>query len=354
MVCYARGMFPVMLSERGKQHHRWLAPADFLAVSNARLVNGRQPLKIESARMKAVLIGLHALRKQLRSHGGEIRIYCRSPKSAQNLMNTIPAQIRAAGFVEVIGMAHHGQDWSEFRGRHVVIAPDGTMSPRDQKLLFRNLDKIILVIMGGGDGRSDQAFYSPVAKLMREILARDIGVWALCMSYQVLLDRVIGQQLHPLTGEVHIGTHIVDLTAAGKRDPVWSALGPAFGVEAFNHYRIAVAKDRRNHFKVRRRGQLYDVQVLGRDRATREIVAVKINDLCWAMQYHPELKKIDSRRIFANHPQLCERYHVQPNDTAKFFERQPRLVNHVGNHIAFEIIEHVVQAFQKRLGRISR
>lgn len=375
-------MFPVAFHQANRKRHGLLRMADFEQATNAA---GQPSWEVPPERLNQVLQQLMAVRKKMRSRGGEIRVYSRSLQTRQALLKTIHPTIRAAGFVREIGIAHPHQDWRSFPGQHIVLSTDGHLTAKDRALLMGGLDKVILVMMSGGDGRSDEAFYNPMVELMQEILHRHIGLWAICMSYQVLLDRVLRlgvpkqHILPPLEGLLRIGTQLVDGTRYAQTDAVWRSVYPRFAVESFNHYRIIGAQQKKNLFRLQRPEQNYTVKVLGRDHLTKEIIAVKVNDLCWAMQYHPELKKIvragrttyhtrtiqvGNKKIkvpasvhpyqigfierLANTPHLFDRYHIEPKDIEAFFQ-PARLVHNVGDQLTFGIIEQVTQTYCKRL-----
>lgn len=281
-------MFPVVFSAAGRSHHQSLHVKDFAVLANAAYC---KPFEAEASRIDAVLSALHAFRHKHKTTGGEIRIYGRSLHTSEALLKTIHPRIRAAGFVEVIGLSDPKQNWSKYKWKRVYISANGKLSRDDHKILYHDLAKKALIVMSGGEGKSDDLFYEPIAELIETIIQKQLPLFCVCMSYQVLADRVVrfGAQprsphvLRPLTGSFRLGTQVVDLTTQGKQDAVFSRFAPAFAVESMNQYRIAGSNVQQNVSG--------NIAVLGRDRVTNEVVALRVGDRCWAMQYHPELKK---------------------------------------------------------------
>lgn len=369
--------FPVAFSEDGPKHHLYLNAKDYKKICNTadHHVEDADPERLEK-----VIEGLRAIRVAQNTTGGEIRVYGRSLNTGQALLKTIHPKIRKDNFVEVIGLSSPKQNWKNYLWPRVVISNNGVINPDDRKLMFSDLDKKVMVIMSGGEGRSDDPFYKPVAKLIRKLIDDEIYLWAVCMSYQVMADQVLhlgikkGQALPgPLTGRFHIGTQIADLTDDGKQDPVFSHLAPAFAVESFNHFRIygsELASD----------VPAKNVKVVARDRASKEIVAYRVGEACWAIQYHPELKKMSLRgrgiqnkkslsvkgksiivpkgvhsyqatlmsRLVHN-KEIFEKYHITPEDLQQFFHPARRVQN-VGDELTLSILEQAVEAKKRELG----
>lgn len=281
-------MFNAVFSSQGRSHHQSLHVKDFAVLANASYC---KPFEAEPARLDNVLTALQAFRHKHKTTGGEIRIYGRSLHTSEALLKTVHPRIRAAGFVEVIGLSDPKQNWSKYKWQRIYISANGKLSRDDHKTLYNDIAKKALVVMSGGEGKSDDPFYEPIAELIKTIIHKHIPLFCVCMSYQVLADRVVrfGAQPHtpnilqPLTGSFRLGTQVVDLTSQGKQDAVFGRFAPAFAVEAMNQYRIAGSGVQQNVSG--------NVTVLGRDRVTNEVVALRVGDRCWAMQYHPELKK---------------------------------------------------------------
>ena len=363
--------FPVAFSADGPEHHLYLDAEEYEELSNKA---GRKYNDADSKRIDQVIDDLRKIRVAQNSTGGEIRIYGRSLRTGKALWKTIHPRIRKHHFVEVIGLSDHKQNWSNYPWPRVLISKNGVMSPDDRKLMYSDLDNKVLVMMSGGEGRSDQPFYRPIAKFMQHLLDKHIYLWAVCMSYQVMADQVLclglkrGQKVPPpQEGRFHIGTQIADITDQGEQDPVFSELTPAFGVESFNHYRIYGSDIDSNK-------PSKQVKVLARDRATNEVVAFKVGETCWAVQYHPELKKmgrqgkgLQKRRslsiqgkgvivpkgIHSYQPSLVNRiardkevmqkYHMTPDDMQQFFHPVRRVQN-VGDEITLGILEQAIQS----------
>ncbi|MDP3970977.1 MAG: hypothetical protein Q8P90_04745 [bacterium] len=369
--------FPAVFSEYGRDKHLYLTVDDFKSICNkADDAEHEADLK----RVQKILDDLREIRLKQKSTGGEIRIYGRSLRTSEALTKSIHPKIRKDNFVEVIGLSGSKQNWKDYPWPRVYISNNGVMTADDQKLMNSDLDKKVLIIMSGGEGRSDEPFYRPIAQFMSRVLQQEIYVLAVCMSYQVIADQVLcigikrGQHVPPpQEGMFHVGTQVVDLTDLGKRDEVFSELAPAFAVESFNHYRIYGAdliKDR----------PAKNIQILARDRLTNEVVAYKAGETCWAIQYHPEIKKIGRAgkglqhkrsvnihgktiiipkqihtyqetliNILAKNPEWFDRYHMTADDLQQFFHPARRVQN-VGDRLTLGILEQAVAAKKRQLG----
>lgn len=376
MVQYANCMtniypaqFPVAFSETQRSDHVFLSETDFETICNTK---NQSEFEATQKRIDSLLINLNAIRSIQKTTGGEIRIYGRSLHTSQALLKAIHPTIRDAGFVEVIGLSDVKQNWKQFPWPRVAISANGLMTTEDRAMMYEGLDKKILIIMSGGEGRSDQLFYRPIAQLIQTIIEKELFLFAVCMSYQVLADQVVclgikrGQNVPPATeGKMRLGTQIADLTKFGKEDVIFGTLAPAFGVESWNHYRIY------GHDVVSDQPQK-NVQVLARDRATQEIVAFRVGTTTWAIQYHPELKKMarpgkglqqrasvamnqDSiiiptgthlyqqtliNKIIRN-KKMCERYHISAADLQQFFH-PARQIHNVGDQLILNLLEYAV------------
>lgn len=368
--------FPVGFSESGPDEHQYLTAAEYTQIVNAA---GQPEWEADVERIDQLLTQLHAIRKAQGSTHGEIRIYARSLRSTEALLKSIHPRIRGEQFVEVIGLSNEKQNWKKFTWPHIRISDHGVLTDEDRSLLYSDLNAKVMIIMSGGEGRSDMPFYQPIAQFIRTLLDEHIFLFAVCMSYQVLADQVLclgitpGQNLpEPKTGRLRIGTQIAELTNYGNTDPVFSSVAPAFGVESWNHYRI-YGNDIESDTPMK------NVQVLARDKVTNEIVAFKVGDRCWAIQYHPELKKLARHGKGINQTSiamrnqsvlipkgmhtyqttllkaltnasagLLEKYHISAADLQHFFHPARRIHN-VGDRLTLGILEQAVQAKKQQL-----
>lgn len=368
--------FPVGFSEASPEEHQYLAATDYSQIVNAA---GQPEWEADDERINRLLNSLQAIRKAQGSTSGEIRIYARSLRSTDALLKSIHPRIRDEQFVEVIGISGEKQNWKRFTWPHIRISDRGVLTDEDRALLYSDLDAKVMIIMSGGEGRSDMPFYQPIAQFIRTLLDKHIFLFAVCMSYQVLADQVLclgitpGQNLpEPKTGRLRIGTQIAMLTEYGKTDPVFSSVTPAFGVESWNHYRI-YGND------IQTDTPMKNVQVLARDKVTNEIVAFKVGDRCWAIQYHPELKKLARhskgltqtsiavggqsvlipkgmhvyqatllKALTTASAGLLERYHISAADLQHFFHPARRIHN-VGDRLTLGMLEQAVSAKKQQL-----
>ncbi len=376
MPIHYKDKIPVAFSEESASQHLRIPAKAYERLSNK---VGPKYKDADPKRIELILDDLRKIRLAQNSTGGEIRIYGRSINTSQALLKTIHPKIRKDNFVEVIGISDTKQNWSKYPWPRIAISERGVMTSDDRKLLYSDLDHKVLVMMSGGEGRSDQPFYRPIAKFMSELINREMFVWAVCMSYQVLADQVMhigikrGQNVPPpREGRFHFSTQIVDITDEGKKDTIFKELAPGFGVESYNHFRIYGADIQSNK-------PSKNVHVLARDHATKEIIAFRIGETCWAIQYHPELKKIGRagkgiqkrKSLSINgksvivpkgiHPYqielvkrirkqgIVDKYNMTTEDIQQFFH-PVRRVHNVGDQISLAILEQAVVAKKRELG----
>ncbi len=368
--------FPVAFSTKGRKQHLYLTSKDFEKITN----NAKQQeIEAEKQRLDTLVEDLRKIRLAQKTTGGEIRVYARSLNSSKALLKTIHPKIRKDNFVEIIGISDAKQNWKNYPWPRIHISKNGIMSPDDRKLMYSDLDEKVLIIMSGGEGRSNHLFYRPIAQFMRTILEKEMYLWAVCMSYQVLADQLLclgikrGQNVPPpQQGRFHIGTQIAEVTEYGMKDPVFSQIGPSFGIEAANHYRIYGADLKSDKPQKK-------VKVMARDKTTNEIIALKYGETCWAIQYHPEIKKMaragkgfqkkhslatkDNAIIIPpgihSHQQLVlrvalkkkdffEKYNITVDDLQHFFHPS-RCINNIGDTLTLNILEQAVASKKRQL-----
>ena len=125
--------------------------------------------------------------------------------------------------------------------QHVPYEPLGTLDPLLKQAGFRiryvnfgrdpdaqpSLDGYVALIILGGPMNADQlADYPHLATelaLIEEALRRDISILGICLGAQ-LLAKVLGGRVLAGAGR-EIGWHHVDVTDAGRADPVLSSFG---------------------------------------------------------------------------------------------------------------------------------
>jgi len=97
-----------------------------------------------------------------------------------------------------------------------------------------------LVILGGAGAHSayvDYPFTEPLVELVRELTARGKPFFGACFGHQFLGRALGGSVVHDPANE-EIGTFDVELTAAGKDDPVFQGMPERFAVHLGHHDRI--------------------------------------------------------------------------------------------------------------------
>ena len=97
-----------------------------------------------------------------------------------------------------------------------------------------------LVILGGAGAHSayvDYPFTAPLIALVQELVERGRPFFGSCFGHQFLGRALGGTVVHDAAGE-EIGTFDVELTAAGRRDPLFAGLPERFPVHLGHHDRI--------------------------------------------------------------------------------------------------------------------
>lgn len=370
--------FPAAFSEQGRDKHLYLEATDFEIISNSAI---SPEFNADEKSIDQVVNDLQAIRSAQKSTSGEIRIYARSLRTGEALFKSVHPNIRKENFVEVIGISNAKQNWKKFSWPHVTISDNGVMTADDRELLHSDIDQKVFVIMSGGEGRSDMPFYQPLAQFIRKLIDEEVYLWAVCMSYQVLADQVLclgikrGQDLPPpQTGRLRVGTQIAKLTDNGKSDQVFSIVAPAFAVESWNHFRIY--GDQLESDEPQK-----NVKILARDYITNDVIAIKVGETCWAIQYHPELKKIARKgkgiqnkksisvqnkfvilpkgthsyqevlisTIAKNKKAFLDKYNIVADDLQQFFH-PARQIHNVGDKLLLAILEQAVAAKKRQLG----
>lgn len=125
--------------------------------------------------------------------------------------------------------------------QHVPYEPLGTLDPLLKNAGFRiryvnfgrdpharpSLDGYVALIILGGPMNADQLVEHPhlatELDLIEEALKRDISILGICLGAQ-LLSKTLGGKVMAGAGR-EIGWHSVDVTPAGRTDPVLAAFG---------------------------------------------------------------------------------------------------------------------------------
>ena len=143
--------------------------------------------------------------------------------------------------------------------QHVPYEPLGTLDPLLKEAGFRiryvnfgrnphgrpRLDKYAALIILGGPMNADQIEHYPnlitEVEIIREALGRDMSVLGICVGAQLLAKALGGSVSRNEVRE--IGWHDVELTDAGKRDPVLSAFADRQQVFQWHEDGIALPPD---------------------------------------------------------------------------------------------------------------
>jgi GMP synthase (glutamine-hydrolysing) len=138
----------------------------------------------------------------------------------------------------------------------------------------RPLESYDAVLVFGGAMHADHddshPWLRPETDWLQQLLARRRPVLGICLGVQ-LLARAAGAWVGPLP-EPEIGWYDVELTEAGRDDPVLGALPGTFSALQWHHYTYGVPAG---------------AVELARSEACTQ--AFRLGEACWGVQFHPEV-----------------------------------------------------------------
>ena len=154
----------------------------------------------------------------------------------------------------------------------------GTPSPRP-------LDAYGAVMVFGGAMHADQDAWHPWLRdetvWLQQLLARRVPLLGICLGVQ-LLARAAGSWVGP-TKEPEIGWYDVELTEAGRADPVFSALPQHFKALESHYYAHGLPDG-----------------AVELARSTACLQGFRLGDACWGVQFHPEVTEPQLNRWAAD------------------------------------------------------
>lgn len=129
-------------------------------------------------------------------------------------------------FVELSGLRE-----DRFRFRNLLVAPE---------LEWRDLDGADVVIVGGAGAHSvtrEHPFSRPLARVLERCVAEGRPLFGSCFGHQFLAQALGGRVITDLERK-EIGTHSVQLTNAGREDPLLRHLPERFDAQFGHHDRV--------------------------------------------------------------------------------------------------------------------
>jgi GMP synthase (glutamine-hydrolysing) len=167
---------------------------------------------------------------------------------------------RAETFAPAIADAGHDLDEWSFGW--------GTPPPRP-------LDAYEAVLVFGGAMHADQDAHHPWLReetmWLQQLLARHTPLLGVCLGVQ-LIARAAGAWVGRMPDGPEIGWCGVELTEAGRADPVLGSLPPMFEALQWHHYTYGLPAG---------------AVELARSPACTQ--AFRLGDACWGVQFHPEV-----------------------------------------------------------------
>jgi GMP synthase (glutamine-hydrolysing) len=139
----------------------------------------------------------------------------------------------------------------------------------------RPLDSYDAVFVFGGAMHADQDDHHPwlreETRWLEQLLARRTPVLGVCLGVQ-LLARAAGSWVRRMGDGPEIGWCRVELTEAGRLDPVLGSLPPLFEALQWHHYTYGLPAG---------------AVELARSPACTQ--AFRLGEACWGVQFHPEV-----------------------------------------------------------------
>ena len=174
--------------------------------------------------------------------------------------------------MDVLSVVHDGDPWTDLYASVIAEAGHGH---REWSFSADGVpaDTYDAVLVFGGSNHPDQddrhLWLKEELRWLEGLIEAGTPSLGICLGSQ-LLARAAGSWVAPLDAP-EIGWHEVELTEAGRADPVLSALPPRFTALESHYYAHG----------------LPDGAVeLARNRACLQ--AFRLRDACWGVQFHPE------------------------------------------------------------------
>ena len=119
------------------------------------------------------------------------------------------------------------------------------------------------------------------------MIEKGVPTFGICLGSQ-LLARAAGARVEPLA-EPEIGWYDVELTEAGRADPVLSALPPRFSALESHYYAHGLP-----------------AEAVELARNTAALQGFRLGDACWGVQFHPEVTEAQLARWVAKKGETVE------------------------------------------------
>jgi GMP synthase (glutamine-hydrolysing) len=132
-----------------------------------------------------------------------------------------------------------------------------------------------IMVFGGAmhpDQDAEHPWLADEAVFIREAVAREVPLFGVCLGSQ-LIARAVGAKVGPApTAEV--GWHTVELTEAGRDDPVIGVLPDILKAFQWHYYGFELPEG---------------AELLADNAATRQ--AYRLGERTWGVQFHPEVTR---------------------------------------------------------------
>lgn len=195
--------------------------------------------------------------------------------------------------MEVLSITHGGDAGSELFGP-VVAAAGHRLTEWSVESDGAPPDADAFLVFGGAvhpDQDDQHAWLKDELSWLERLIADGVPTLGICLGSQ-LIARAAGASVGPLA-EPEIGWYEVELTDAGRADPVLSALPPRFTALESHYYAHGLPDG-----------------AVELARNTACLQGFRLGDSCWGVQFHPEVtepqlnrwateKDVDAERFLA-------------------------------------------------------
>ncbi|MBS1863623.1 MAG: type 1 glutamine amidotransferase [Actinobacteria bacterium] len=176
-----------------------------------------------------------------------------------------------------------------------------------------------VLVLGGAmnvDEGDEHRWLHTERRIVGELLEREVPLVGLCLGGQMVASAAGAVPRRAPRPE--IGWHMVELTDAGREDPVVGPLAPAFEAFQWHSYEFPLPPG---------------AAALARSEVSLQ--AARIGESAWAMQFHPEVTKADALRWTADFGSDADavRIGVDPDALALEIEAKMDAFNELGRGI---------------------
>lgn len=188
-------------------------------------------------------------------------------------------------------------------------ALDVWMSPQEQSPPGAPAGYDAVIVLGGAVNVEDAGelpYLREELRIIRELLDAGVPTLGVCLGSQLLAEAAGGSVER--ASEPEIGWFDVEVTAAGRDDPLLGPLAPGFVAFEWHSYACVLPKG---------------ATELARSRVCTQ--AFRVGDAAWGIQFHAEVSPADTRRWIERYRADPDAVRVEIDPDALRAETEPRL-----------------------------